>query len=143
MISLFVSWFVLVELEVIRNAYIILKLKVSPKHKRSGIARACVIILFWILSPFFFNIEPDQFWLEPLMLFFTSWWLFNVSLNLFRGKSLTYLDKPEDPEEDSSMDALELKIFKEELPAFFFKTLFAGASTTAFIYGYHAILSYN
>lgn len=134
------TWIVLVELEAIRNWYIIVKKKKSPKHKWRTVLRIVVGIVFWIATPIVYHDLPyDSWWAMPMMMGFTFWWLFDSSLNLMRGRKIWYLGDPSDPEEDSKLDEAQLKAFGA-FPAFFFKLLFAGASTTTFYYGLNAVL---
>lgn len=140
MTPIVLTWIVLVLLEASRNWYLIVKRKKTPIHKKAWALRVSVGVVFWIATPIIYHELPyDSWWAMPVMMAFTFWWVFDSSLNLMRGLPIWYLDVKEDPDEDSSIDAFQLRTFGA-WPWFWFKFFLAGASITTFYYGWNGVL---
>jgi len=137
------TWIVLTELEAIRNWYLIVQKKKSPKHKMAWLLRIGVGIIFWILTPIVYKDLPyDSWWAMPVMMAFSFWFIFDVSLNLMRKRKIWYVGDPADPEEDSWLDDIQHSAFGG-IPWLWAKFLLAGASITTFYYGWNFVLGIN
>lgn len=136
MTAIVLIWLGLVLLEAFRNSKIIVKKRVSPKHKGAFWLRVVVGIVFWIGTPVVYSdLWWDSWWMMAPMMALTFWWLFDSSLNLLRGRKIWWLGDPDDPEEDSWIDNFQLKTFGA-WPWFWFKLFLAGASITVFYKGF-------
>lgn len=83
----FILWFLIIELEVWRNYYIIEVKKQAPSYLLSFILRSMAAIVYGILfNPQNFN---DY---SPILIFqVTSFWIvFDLSLNILRDKEIFY-----------------------------------------------------
>lgn len=121
MTAILVMWFVFIVLEVIRNWHLIEHLKMDVDHVGATFFRLTVFGTYWIVCLFFVDRAiPIESWLfMPVMMAFTFWCIFDVGLNLMRGKSLLYFG------EGSWLDR---KQSAWPLPWVIFKFFFAGAS---------------
>ncbi len=129
---IYLIWLILIALEVFRNWYLIVKKKHNIDHEIGSMIRFAVSFAFWMATPVFFSIRTDQWWMMPLMMGLTFWFLFDLFLNIARGKSFDYLG------DGSWLDRIQ-KNSIGEFPSFCFKAILAVGSIVAFQAGVRGI----
>lgn len=128
-IHITIFWLLIVEIEVFRNWFFIVKLKEPIPHKKFAIER--MIGSSIICAVFYPMIEFDNWIALPFMMAFTFWFLFDISLNLMRGKSILYFG------EGSWLDRIQ---GRWPLPWVWLKFLLAASSITVFHKGISAVI---
>lgn len=112
-------WIGVVIVAIITQWYIIVKLRRYPNKPTWAFLRIIVASLF-----LFAYVQQGYMWYWALnYMVFTFWLPFNASLNLLRGKPITYLSP-----KNSWVDKIILKVFKYEFIVFvyaFMSMLFA------------------
>jgi uncharacterized membrane protein YjjP (DUF1212 family) len=124
-------WLAIIAGHVIENWYLIVKKKEDIDHEHETYKRLLTGFLFALTIPLYAKLEFDQWLALPLMMAFSFWALFDVLLNLARGKSIFYFG------EGSKLDRIQSRFPQ---PAVFFKFLFAGASILLFYKGLYAVV---
>lgn len=131
MILILIIWIALIEAEAYRNYYLI-KRDGKVNHNRQTIYRIAFGLIFWLVTPLFIEIEPDQWWAQPLMMAGTFFFLFDLSLNLWRfGIKKWYYFGTE-----SKLDKIQRQW---PLVAWFVKFFLMCLGTTLYFYGWGAI----
>lgn len=136
MIIIIITWLALIVLEAYRHWYLIELEHRSPNRILSAILRSGAALCLWIASPLNIQMETDQWWAIPIMEVLTFWFLFDLMLNILRGKYFFYLG------ETKWIDRIQKRTVGE-WPAFCFKFLLAIASITLCFYGLNAIRCYG
>jgi hypothetical protein len=130
-----IIWMAVVVLEAYRHYYLIEIERRSPNRVLSAILRSVAAVWLWLAAPTTVPMELDQWWAIPIMEVFTFWFLFDLLLNIMRGRYFYYLGN------SKWIDRIQ-KQTVGEFPAFFFKALLALAGITLCYYGLNAILRY-
>lgn len=126
-----IIWIVLIEAEAFRNWWLIKKYG-NVNHNRQTIYRIAFSFVFWLVTPIVIAIEPDRWWAMPLMMAFTFFFLFDLSLNLMRfGIKKWYYFGTE-----SKLDRIQ---GQWPLPFWFLKFFLMATGTTLYFYGFSAI----
>lgn len=129
----YVIWLILIALEVWRNWYKIEKKKVRINHKGAILIRIIVGFVFWVLIPLAVSLPVDRYWALPIMMSLTFWFLFDLGLNMARGRSYFYLG------EESWLDK-KLKSTVGAWGWFWWKLFLAIGGIITFEYGFKAIV---
>jgi len=130
---IYLIWFTLIALEVWRNWYKIEKKKIRINHKGATLLRIIVGFAFWAFIPLALPIPVDRYLALPVMMSLTFWFLFDLGLNIARGRSYFYLG------EDSWLDK-KMKSSLGAWPWFWFKLCFAIGGVLTFEYGFKGVV---
>lgn len=132
------SWVALIVAEAYRHYYLIVLLGREPNRILSAILRTSAALALWLLWPFVFrtvNIDRDQWWAIPIMQGTLFWFLFDLLLNLCRGKPFWYLGK------GKWIDRIQVQTVGA-YPAFWFKLILAVGGIILAYYGFNALRAY-
>lgn len=141
---IYITWFVLIFIEIWRNWYIIQVNKKRPVYWYSQLLRYVIGFLYWVGVGAISNghtIAHEQWWGLSIMMLFTFWFFFDYGLNQFRNLmnrirkagvptiQFDYLNP-----KGSWLDQMQYK-FPGTFPWFCFKALLALTGITLFHYG--------
>jgi len=88
MITLWTIWFLFILLEALRNWYVIERLKRSPDHEMAFIIRALVAMAIILI------VQPSYYYALVLIgMGFVFWFVFDISINLMRGRAALYIGR--------------------------------------------------
>lgn len=136
MIAIFLIWFVLILLEILRNRHIIELDHERPVYWLRTAIRIVIAFVFWVISPFIYTkMTYWQWWGMVPMMVLTFWWFFDYGLILARN----ILDKKKLPfyylnPRGSFLDRLQNK-YPAPYPWFWWKFFLMTAGVDLFIQG--------
>ncbi|MFN6088935.1 MAG: hypothetical protein ACK47E_09335 [Cyclobacteriaceae bacterium] len=82
-----IAFIIILSVELIRNWYIIVRLRQSPNHAKGVVLR---LMAFFFVALITYDAEPVQMWTYIIFCFLSFWFPFDVGLNLLRGKAWNY-----------------------------------------------------
>ncbi len=121
--SILLLWILFIQLEVLRNWYMIEVKDIEINHRRQVIIRCVLGFIFWIVTGIYSsNLEHAAWLIMPLMMGLVFWPMFDMELNLFRGLPISYFGT------GPKSSWLDRKQSKWPLPWMYFKLFLAGVS---------------
>lgn len=132
---IYIAWFLVICVEIFRNWSLIEVKKRRPTYWWSTIIRIVAGSFFWMIIRVVADVPPDRYYAIPIMMFFTSWFVFDYGLNLARKRHPLYYLNPN----GSWLDRMQCK-YPDAQPWFFWKLVLAMGSVSLCEYGLNAVL---
>lgn len=94
-IWIYITWFAIIVLEILRNWAIIVVKHRRPKYWWSNVIRIMVGFIFWVITGVVAKPSPAHYYALPIMMALTFWWTFDYGLNLVRKVKPYYYLNPQ------------------------------------------------
>lgn len=133
-IWIYITWLLLICVEIFRNWSIIIVKNRRPTYWWSNVIRIVVGFIFWVAVGPLTRPAPDKYNAIPIMMLFSFWFVFDYGLNLARRKSPVYYLNPK----GSWIDRMQCK-YPDALPWFIWKFFLMVAAISLCEMGFNRI----